>query len=242
MPSGARRRAGIGLAAVGGGLAVAHGLPALMPLLPSLAGAIGVPLGLPDEAPGNAVAITFDDGPHPEGTPEVLKILGERGIKATFFLVGERVEAEPALAAEIVSEGHRIGLHCQLHRNALRLTGSQIRDDIAKAKETIVTATGVECSLQRAPLGIYTPAFLREVRRAGLQPWLWTQWGRDWRAEATPESILHDATATLKGRDVVLLHDGDDYSAEGSHRNTIAALPAILDAVETRTLEPVALP
>jgi len=237
-----RKGTAVALGTVGGGLAVAHAAPALMPLLPPLANAIGVPLGLPEDLADQSVAITFDDGPHPEGTPEVLRILDERGVKATFFLVGERVEATPALAAEITAAGHRIALHCFQHRNALRLTGPQIRDDIARAKETIHSATGVECDLQRAPLGIYTPAFLREVKRANLQPWLWTQWGRDWRARATPESIIKDATAKLKAGDVVLLHDGDDYSAEGSHLRTVAALPGVLNAVETRSLDSVVLP
>jgi peptidoglycan/xylan/chitin deacetylase (PgdA/CDA1 family) len=227
-------------AAATGAAAVARSVPALAPLIPQLASALDVPLSLPGNEAN--VAITFDDGPHPEGTPAVLDILAARGMVATFFLVGERVRAEPALAAEIASRGHRIALHCDLHRNALRLTGRQIRDDIERGRETIAEATGVECDVQRAPLGIYTRAFLSEVRVAGLQPWLWSQWGRDWRARATPESIVLDSTKTLKAGDVVLLHDGDDYSAAGSHRRTVAALPAILEAVQERSLDAVAIP
>ena len=234
------KRAVLPLAAAAGVVGVARSLPALAPLIPQLAKSLDVPLSLPGG--GHEVAITFDDGPHPEGTPAVLDLLAEREMVATFFLVGERVRAEPALAAEIAARGHRIALHCDLHRNALRLTASQLRDDIARARETIAEATGVECDIQRAPLGIYTRPFLAEVRAAGLQPWLWSQWGRDWRARATPDSIVADSTATLKAGDVVLLHDGDDYSAAGSHRRTVAALPAILDAVEIRSLATVAIP
>lgn len=219
---------------------MARSLPALAPLIPQLAKSLDIPLSLPGG--GQEVAITFDDGPHPEGTPAVLDLLAERGMVATFFLVGERVRAEPALAAEIAARGHRIALHCDLHRNALRLTAARVRDDLARARETIATATGVECDIQRAPLGIYTRPFLAEVRAAGLQPWLWSQWGRDWRARATAESIVADSTSTLKAGDVVLLHDGDNYSAAGSHRRTVAALPAILDAVEMRSLSTVAIP
>lgn len=228
-------------AAAVGLAAVARGGPALMPLVPRLAQALDVPLSLPAERT-DEVAITFDDGPHPEGTPEVLRILAERGMTATFFLVGERVEAAPSLATEIAAAGHRIGLHCQLHRNALRLTRGQVRDDIARAADVIGSATGVRCDIQRAPLGIYTRPFLAEVRAAGLQPWLWSQWGRDWRSRATPESIVEDASAGLTGTDIVLLHDGDDYSSEGSHLKTVAALPAILNAVEVRNLRAVAIP
>ncbi|MEI6447137.1 MAG: polysaccharide deacetylase family protein [Actinomycetes bacterium] len=234
------KRAVLPLAAAAGAVGVARSLPALAPLIPQLAKSLDIPLSLPGG--GQEVAITFDDGPHPEGTPAVLDLLAERGMVATFFLVGERVRAEPALAAEIAARGHRIALHCDLHRNALRLTAARVRDDLARARETIATATGVECDIQRAPLGIYTRPFLAEVRAAGLQPWLWSQWGRDWRARATAESIVADSTSTLKAGDVVLLHDGDNYSAAGSHRRTVAALPAILDAVEMRSLSTVAIP
>ncbi|MEI7888701.1 MAG: polysaccharide deacetylase family protein [Actinomycetes bacterium] len=232
----------LALGLIGGGAVVAHSGPALMPLVPPLAKALGVPRTLPGDPVPEAVAITFDDGPHPVGTPAVLEILADRAVHATFFLVGERVRANPNLAAEITAAGHRVALHCDQHRNALRLTGRQIREDIARAKDTIQAATGVECDLQRAPLGIYTPAFLRAVKQADLQPWLWSQWGRDWRARATPDSIIKDASETVTAGDVVLLHDGDDYSCEGSHLNTVKALPRILNAVQTRNLDFVALP
>ena len=233
---------GKAIGVLGGVAAVTHAGPALMPLFAPLASLLGVPRTLPEAPSRPEVAITFDDGPHPEGTPAVLDILSDEGILATFFLVGERVRANPQLAQEIVEASHKVALHCDLHRNALRLTGAQIRDDIARAQATIQDTTGVDPQLQRAPLGIYTPAFLREVKRAGLQPWIWSQWGRDWRARATPESIVKDATAKLKAGDIVLLHDGDDYSVEGSHRRTVAALPAILNAVKARSLDAVVLP
>ncbi|MEI6663982.1 MAG: polysaccharide deacetylase family protein [Actinomycetes bacterium] len=209
-------------------------------LVPLMARHWGIPMRL--EPGANQVALTFDDGPHPVGTPAALEALATANTTATFFLVGERVRAEPALAREIVDAGHRVALHCDRHRNALRLTGAQLRDDIAAAHATIADATGVSCTLQRAPLGIYTPAFVREVRSAGLTPWLWSKWGRDWRRKATAETIAVDATADLTDGDVLLLHDGDDYSAAGSHLRTVAALPAILNAVEARNLAAVALP
>ena len=108
----------LALGLIGTGAVVAHTGPALMPLMPPLAKAFGVPRTLPGEPAPQAVAITFDDGPHPEGTPAVLKILADRGIPATFFLVGERVRANPTLAAEITAAGHRVALHCDQHRNA----------------------------------------------------------------------------------------------------------------------------
>ena len=199
-----------------------------------------IPMRLPGEE--RTVAITFDDGPHPQGTPAVLEILAEHDAKATFFLVGERVRAEPNLARELTAQGHTIALHCDRHRNALRLSGRALREDIDRAQATIGEVTGSQCTLQRAPYGIYTPAFVREVRAAGLSPWLWSQWGRDWRRRATAESITSDATSTLTAGDVVLLHDGDDYSSSGSHERTVAALGGILNAAKARSLGFVALP
>src|SRR5207249_9278537 len=94
-------------------------LPAVAPLVPSLCRLLGVERRL--EPGDGSVALTFDDGPHPEGTPAVLEELDRRGALATFFLVGEQVERRPALAAEIAAAGHRIALHGHLHRNLLRV-------------------------------------------------------------------------------------------------------------------------
>ena len=87
--------------------------------MPRLGDALGVQLRLDDE---EGVALTFDDGPHPQGTPAVLETLREAGAEATFFLAGEQVLRRPALAAEIVAAGHRVELHCHRHRNQLRLS------------------------------------------------------------------------------------------------------------------------
>ncbi|MDX6649370.1 MAG: peptidoglycan-N-acetylglucosamine deacetylase, partial [Solirubrobacteraceae bacterium] len=89
--------------------AVGWALPALMPHFPPLCHALGVPRRL--EPPRGTVAVTFDDGPHPEGTPAVLEVLDRAGARATFFMVGEQVERYPALAAEVAAAGHGIALH-----------------------------------------------------------------------------------------------------------------------------------
>jgi peptidoglycan-N-acetylglucosamine deacetylase len=96
--------------------AAAHATPALAPVVPAVGEALRIDRRQ-DELDG--VALTFDDGPHPEGTPQVLEELREAGAAATFFLVGEQVVRRPALAAEIVAAGHRVELHCHRHRNML---------------------------------------------------------------------------------------------------------------------------
>src|SRR4051794_5542762 len=211
----------------GAGLGMAHALPALAQPVP----AVRALLGIEAATPGNGVALTFDDGPHPEGTVAVLETLRRHGVHVTFFLVGEQVARRPALAAEVAAEGHGIALHCDRHRNLLRLTPHQVSDDLERARERIGSATGVEPELHRPPYGVYSAAGLWLVRRRGLRPLLWTQSGRDWSAGATPHSIAYEVTSGLRPGSVLLLHDGDAYSSAGSWRNTVAALPEVLDRI-----------
>jgi peptidoglycan-N-acetylglucosamine deacetylase len=183
------------------------------------------------------VALTFDDGPHPQGTAIVLDILREAGAPATFFLAGEQVERRPGLAAEIVAAGHRVELHCHRHRNALRLTGRQFVEDAERGRAAIEEATGQAIADHRPPYGIYRAAGLRAIRRRGWRPVLWSQWGRDWRARATGRSIARLATGSARDGDIVLLHDADYYSAPGSWARTVAALPIILEELDSRGLK-----
>jgi peptidoglycan/xylan/chitin deacetylase (PgdA/CDA1 family) len=218
--------------------ALAHAAPALAPVVPAVGRALGVRRRL--EA-GDGVALTFDDGPHPQGTPRVLELLREAGARATFFLVGEQVVRRPALVAEIVAAGHRVELHCHRHRNALRLGGWEFLDDAERARYAIEEAGGQAIADHRPPYGIYSGAALRAVRRRGWRPVLWSRWGRDWRSDATAESIAQRATENVARGDVVLLHDADYYSAPGSWARTAAALPIILDVLGTRGLKPMLL-
>jgi peptidoglycan/xylan/chitin deacetylase (PgdA/CDA1 family) len=209
-------------------------LLALAPLVPGIAASAGIPLRLP--SPG--VALTFDDGPHPQGTPAILDLLDARGAKATFFLAGEQVERHPAVAADVVARGHAVALHCHRHRVQLRLSAEAIRGDLARGRAAIEDATGRTPRLHRPPLGIYSAAGLRIAREAGLEPLLWSRWGRDWRKWTSPDRIAKRATRDLHDGDVILLHDADHYSARDSWRRTAQALPAVLAAIERAGLAP----
>lgn len=218
--------------------------------LPALAGSrpVGVPgspapisrglraaLGVEDSTlDGRGWALTFDDGPHAQGTSATLEILAREQVKATFFLVGEQVLRHPALAAEIAAAGHAIGLHCHRHRNLLRLAPWQVREDIARAASAIEDATGVSPSLYRPPYGVLNATALRLARRDGRRTLLWTHWGRDWERSATPEAITARVTDGAREGSVLLLHDADDYSAPGSWRHTVSALPRVLDTMAGR--------
>jgi peptidoglycan/xylan/chitin deacetylase (PgdA/CDA1 family) len=195
----------------------------LAPHVPRAAEALGV-----QRAVAGGVALTFDDGPHPEGTPAVLNVLDEAGFKATFFLVGEQVERRPALAAEIAARGHVVALHAYRHRPQPALPARAVRDDVARGAEVVAQAAGVELKWHRPPYGLYSPAGLDAVRGQGLKPILWSRWGKDWRRLTTPERIATRATRDLHPGDVILLHDADFYSSRGSHERTVAALKLIV--------------
>lgn len=184
-------------------------------------------LGLDRRVSGDDVLLTFDDGPHPEGTRAVLEALGAR--QAVFFMVGEQVERYPALAAEVKAAGHEIGLHGYRHRNQMRVTPRWLARDLERGAHAIGEATGQAPTLYRPPYGIFTPAGLRLTR--SYDRLLWSKWGRDWRARTTPQEIAQLATRNVTGGDVILLHDADWYSAPGSHKRTAAALPLILEAL-----------
>jgi peptidoglycan/xylan/chitin deacetylase (PgdA/CDA1 family) len=218
--------------------AILHAGPALAPVVPG----VGPALGIQHTQQGvDGVALTFDDGPHPQGTPTVLEILREAGATATFFLAGEQVVRRPALVSEIVAAGHRVELHCHRHRNLLRLTARQFLDDAERARAAIEDASGQPVADYRPPYGIFSGAALRAVRRRGWRPVLWSRWGRDWARRATAESIARRSSFGVRAGDIVLLHDADYYSAPGSWVRTAAALPLILTELESRGLKTVSL-
>jgi peptidoglycan/xylan/chitin deacetylase (PgdA/CDA1 family) len=207
---------------------------------PPYARAIGVPLSLRelaaprlmegDRAAG-AVALTFDDGPHPEGTPEILDLLAAHGVHATFFLVGEQVRRRPELVRRMLAEGHSVALHGFIHRVQLLRSRAQMDADLTRGIAAIEDAAGVTPRWLRAPMGIFSPAALEFARSHDLQPILWSKWGCDWRRYTTPERIRRRVVTGLRAGDVVLLHDSDFYGGKGSYRNTAAALEPILAMV-----------
>jgi peptidoglycan/xylan/chitin deacetylase (PgdA/CDA1 family) len=225
-------------AAVLGGLAMgSYLLPGLSFYWPALRGLLGVE---DRTASGRGYALTFDDGPHALGTPAALEVLAAANARATFFLVGEQVRRNPSLAGEILAAGHEIGLHCDRHRNLLRLAPWQVRADIARARDTIEAATGRAIGLYRPPYGALNATALRLAREQDWRTLLWSDWGKDWQARATPESIAARVTDGAGEGSVLLLHDADDYSAPDSWRRTVAALPRVLDTLARRGLQPIA--
>jgi peptidoglycan/xylan/chitin deacetylase (PgdA/CDA1 family) len=221
----ARTLCGTGVAAVAA--AAAWSAPAAAPVVPAICTAFGIARRL--EGPG--IALTFDDGPHAHGTPAVLAELARYGVRATFFVVGEQVERDPALAAEIVAAGHEVALHGYAHTLLLRRGPRALAHDLDRANAIVESATGTSPTCYRPPYGVFSTIGLALCKRRGWRPMLWSRWGRDWGARESPVAIARRAAASAVAGDVVLLHDADHYSSPGSWRRTAAALPAILESL-----------
>jgi peptidoglycan/xylan/chitin deacetylase (PgdA/CDA1 family) len=223
--------AGLGLVAWAGAAPAAH--------VPLLCDVLGIARRL--DLGSDAVGLTFDDGPHRQGTPAILETLAAAGATATFFVVGEQVRREPGIVGEVAAAGHRIAVHGDRHVALTCVTPAALRADLDRCAALVAEHGGSAPDRYRPPYGVFSAAALREARRRGWTPLLWSAWGCDWRAGATPDSIAIRATREVGAGDVVLLHDADHYSAPGSWRRTVAALPRILDELGARGLRAVAV-
>lgn len=220
-----RRPLGLALAGAAG-VAAVHALPGLSNIdvlrrrtLPALSG-----VGSPDH-----VALTFDDGPDPDSTPAFLEALDRLGWRATFFMLGAMVDKAPSLAAEVAAAGHEIAVHGYSHRSELLRWPHVVSYDLELAVETIASATGCWPVWFRPPYGSLSGAGVVAARRLHLRTVLWTTWGRDWRAEATPATVIDDVARHLAPGATVLLHDSDCTSAPGAWRSALGALDGLHD-------------
>ena len=182
--------------------------------------------------PGGVVYLTFDDGPHPTYTPQVLDILARRGARATFFVLGSLAEARPELVARIVAEGHTVANHAWNHENLAGLPRSSFDDTIGRT-QAVLADRATPCL--RPPYGSID-AFTREwAASAGLDLVLWTVDTNDWRrpgAQVIADRIVRGATDEA----IVLMHDGG-----GNRTQTVEGLELALDRLSGRGLrfEPV---
>jgi peptidoglycan/xylan/chitin deacetylase (PgdA/CDA1 family) len=191
---------------------------------------------LEGRGPAGTVALSFDDGPHPEGTPAVLDALDELGWRATFFVLGEQVRRYPDIVTATVRRGHAVALHGDSHRYLIgRSPGAAMRD-LRRGRDTVGELLGTAPSRWRPPYGVLSGPALIAARTLRLQPVLWSSWGRDWRAGATPSTVVADVMAGSLDGGTVLLHDSDLMSAPGSWRATVAALPLLAEQLATRGL------
>lgn len=197
---------------------------------------------LPESAARRAeVALTFDDGPDPEVTPRVLDMLDEAGVKATFFLIGERAARHSGLAREIVRRGHAAENHSHRHSTAFGWYGlGRARREIEAAQGAIADATGVAPVYFRAPFGIRNPLLDPALARCGLRYVSWTRRGFDTVAR-DPQRVLDRLTRNLAAGDILLLHDGITARPRDGGAQALAVLPALAARLAASGLKPVTL-
>ena len=178
-----------------------------------------------------AVAVTVDDGPSAQLTPALLEVLRRHGARATFFVLGSRVEAHPEVVSAALADGHEIGNHGWLDRPAARLSRAGLRDDLARTAAAVVAVTGAEPPLMRPGSGWLRPAQLRDVRALGLTVVLGSVATLDLRVTHLEREVAFVADRLRPGA-VVVLHEGPAERA-----GVVALLDGVIAEATRRGLE-----
>jgi len=177
----------------------------------------GEPMYTVQDGP-KVVALTIDDGPSPVYTPQVLAILHQYGVIASFSMVGRNVAAFPGVAREVAAAGHMIVNHTWNHYDLGHMSAAAIKDEISRATDAINAATGERHRMFRAPYGVWPPAVFSCCARAGLTPLAWSVDPRDWSRPGV-RAIVRDIESDTRTGSIILEHDGG-----GNRSQTVAAL------------------
>ncbi|GAB2583261.1 hypothetical protein Aab01nite_84550 [Paractinoplanes abujensis] len=174
------------------------------------------------------VALTFDDGPHPAYTPQVLKLLRKHHITATFFVIGQEAAAHPDLVRAIAADGHTIGTHTWSHVDLKRQTAGRVKTEVGRAVDTVAATTGRAPALFRAPYGSWSKTAFQVCAALGQTSIAWDVDPRDWDnpgASRIRSKILNQ----VGNRSIVLTHDGGGDRSE-TVRALRGVLPVLLDS------------
>lgn len=179
------------------------------------------------------VALTFDDGPNPAATPQLLEVLARHHVRATFFLIGAHVLREPGLTREIAAAGHLIGNHTMTHPWLPRLSSARIHDELRACNRALEDTLGRPVRFFRPPHGARRPAVLRIARALELETVQWNLIVGDWKpvACATLLARLERGMARNRGRGRgtnVVLHDGGQAGVGQPRLPTVAAVAELL--------------
>jgi peptidoglycan/xylan/chitin deacetylase (PgdA/CDA1 family) len=179
------------------------------------------------------IALTFDDGPNPAWTPRLLDMLAAHRVKATFFLVGKYVEAEPYLTRHIADSGHIIGNHSWSHPNLALSSRRKIREELYNTKHTLEQIIGSRVRYFRPPFGARRPFVLNEARELGMSPVLWNAMTKDWEepdAEVIAERLGDKVDALgRRGRSAtIVLHDGGHLEPAADRGPSVAAAEMLI--------------
>ncbi|MGM9677000.1 MAG: polysaccharide deacetylase family protein [Butyricicoccus sp.] len=176
-------------------------------------------------AAGKTLYLTFDDGPDPRYTPQLLDLLEQYQIPASFFVVAQSAQANPALIARMKRSGHVVGLHSLSHKNGLIQPPISARRDFSRSV-AILQQCGIPPRYFRPPWGHWNAMTAAQAYSRGIQPMMWDVMAEDWRGDTTAQEIAHKLrTRTFDGA-VICLHDG--RGKNNAPARTIAALHQVL--------------
>jgi peptidoglycan/xylan/chitin deacetylase (PgdA/CDA1 family)/glycosyltransferase involved in cell wall biosynthesis len=189
------------------------------------------------------IALTFDDGPNEPYTSQVLKILQQYRIKATFFMIGQNARRYPETCRRIVAAGNAVGNHSYHHLKSLCLRrGKTVARDIEMAHQAIYECTGFEPTLFRPPHGFRSPWLMRTVRNLGYRVVTWDNMTSDWNAEKSGDEIILAILGRAKPGGVIVLHDGRDTKLSYDRSHMLQALPFVIETLLERGFEFVTIP
>ncbi|SRR5579862_96916 len=175
---------------------------------------------------GPYIALTFDDGPHPRLTPKLLAILAQRHVKATFFLIGENVQAHPEIAKQEAEAGYEIGNHSWDHPDLKHLSDEKLRSQMQRTDDAIKAAIGHSPAIMRPPYGDLYPAQRKLVNKEfGYKIIIWDVDPNDWK-DPGPSVVASRVLAETRPGSIILSHD--------IHAGTVAAMPQIIDTLLAR--------
>jgi peptidoglycan/xylan/chitin deacetylase (PgdA/CDA1 family) len=177
--------------------------------------------------PERTLAVTFDDGPHPEHTPALLDLLAAAGVRATFFLVGRRVRRYPELARRAAGEGHELGNHGDAHLPITFLTRRRLETEVGRAETSIGDATGVRPLYFRPPMGWIDDRSLRVVRKMGYEPVIGSIHPRDSSRPGVGRIVNHVVERAAPGS-IIILHDGG-WRIAVDRRQSVQAAAGIIE-------------
>lgn len=182
------------------------------------------------------IALTFDDGPYPPYTQKLLKVLADKQVHATFFMVGENAAKHPEIVKLVQAGGHEIALHAGKHQDLLKLSSSELRANIASGKRTLEGITGQPVHLMRPPHGFKDWQVLRAIEEAGLTAVNWSVIPRDWTNPGVQRIVDRVCFAAEPGA-IVLLHDGDSPRNQAPREQTVAAVGLVIDQLREEKYE-----
>ncbi len=188
------------------------------------------------------IALTYDDGPNDPYTPQLMDVLAKHDVRATFFLIGRFVSQRPNIVRELVKAGHVVGNHTHTHPPLVFETSVQIRIQLASCRQAIEDAVGEHSNLFRPPYGARRPAVFRIARELGLEPVMWNAIGYDWVDGTNPQRIEQKVAKSIRGGDVVVLHDGGHKDLGTDRSKTVAATDLLIKRYKAEGYEFVTVP